>query len=421
MKLNNQSNKLSLSGDKSIAIRALILCAHFKGNHKIYNFPKNEDVTATLNALSQIGLKCRHYKNYININSNDINFNETEIDCNESATAARLLTGYLSGLSVKTIIQGQKTLKNRPMDRIIDPLSSVGARIKSKDNFLPIEIHSSKNLTPINHELKLPSAQIKSALILYAISVKGESKITGLTNTRDHLERMLKDINYPIKINGNEIRILGDININKNLNIKLPGDISSASFLICAAILSTNSNLQIMNVCINKYRVGFVEVACKMGANIEIKNKRNINGESVGDIHVYNGSKLKGVNIEQSDIPNIIDEIPIISILALYADGKTTFHGVDELRVKESNRLQSIISNIKEMNGIAKENNNSLEIYGNNKLYNTTISSYGDHRIFMSFYIANKIINKNYKHKIHDTCYKKTFPTFIEQVDKVIN
>ena len=136
-----------------------------------------------------------------------------------------------------------------------------------------------------------------------------------------------------------------------------------------------------------------------MGANIEINNKRNINGESVGDNHVYNGSKLKGVNIDQSDIPSIIDEIPIISILALYADGKTTFNGVDELRVKESNRLQSIISNIKEMNGIAKENNNSLEIYGNNKLYNTTISSYGDHRIFMSFYIANKIINKNYKHK----------------------
>ena len=141
-----------------------------------------------------------------------------------------------SGLRIKTnIIKGQKTLKNRPMDRIIDPLSSVGAKIKSKDNFIPKEINSSKNLTPINQELKLPSAQIKSALILYAISVKGESKITGLTNTRDHLERMLKYINYPIKINGNEIRILGDINTNKNLNIKLPGDISSASFLICAA------------------------------------------------------------------------------------------------------------------------------------------------------------------------------------------
>ena len=179
------------------------------------------------------------------------------------------------------------------MDRIIDPLSSVGARIRSEDSFLPIEIHSSKNLTPINQELKLPSAQIKSALILYAISIKGESKITGLTNTRDHLERMLKYINYPIKINGNEIRILGDININKNLNINLPGDISSASFLICAAILSTNSNLQIMNICINKYRVGFVEVACKMGANIEITNKRNINGESVGDIHVCNGPKFQ--------------------------------------------------------------------------------------------------------------------------------
>ena len=171
----------------------------------------------------------------------------------------------------------------------------------------------------------------------------------------------------------------------------------------------------------NKYRTGFINVACKMGAKIKIKNKRNINGENVGDIYVYNGSKLKGVDISQNDVPNIIDEIPIISILALNADGKTTINGVGELRVKESDRLQAIISNINKMNGVAKENTDSLEIYGKNKLYNTTISSYGDHRIFMSFYIANKIINNNYKNITKDLCYKKTFPAFIEKVDEVIN
>ena len=421
MKLNSQSIKLSLSGDKSIAIRALILCAHFKGIHKIYNFPNNEDVMSTLNAFSKIGLIYKFHKNYLDINSNNIKFNETEIDCNESATAARLLTGYISGLNIKARIKGQKTLKSRPMDRIIDPLVAVGVKIKSKHKLLPLEIDSSTHLKPININLQLPSAQVKSALILYAMSIEGESKISGLINTRDHLERMLKNINYPIKINGNQINVLGNKNCIKNLNIKLPGDISSASFLICAAILSKNSDLEIINVCVNKYRTGFINVACKMGAKIKIKNKRNINGENVGDIYVYNGSKLKGVDISQNDVPNIIDEIPIISILALNADGKTTINGVGELRVKESDRLQAIISNINKMNGVAKENNDSLEIYGKNKLYNTTISSYGDHRIFMSFYIANKIINNNYKNKTKDLCYKKTFPAFIEKVDEVIN
>tara|TARA_A100001011_G_C14322509_1_gene851607 strand:+ start:18794 stop:20059 length:1266 start_codon:yes stop_codon:yes gene_type:complete len=421
MKLNNNIIKFYLSGDKSIAIRALILCIYYKGIHKIYNLPNNDDVKSTLSALNKIGLKFKLIKNGIQLNSTKLKLNNLEIDCNESATAARLLMGYFSGLNIKTIIKGQKTLKNRPMERIINPLKSVGVNIKSNDQLLPLQILGSDYLKPLDIKLEIASAQIKSALILYAMSINGESKIGGLIDTRDHLERMLLYNKYPIKIKNNEIRILGNSNNIKNLNIKIPGDISSASFLICASILSKNSNIQIMNVCINKYRTGFIDVACKMGAKIIIKNKRNINGESVGDIYVLNGEKLKGINIDKNIVPNIIDEIPIISILAINADGKTTFNGISELRVKESDRLKAIISNIKLMNGDSAELKDNLVINGNKKLHNTTISSFNDHRIFMSFYIANKLINKNYKDKTNDNCYQKTFPNFIDEMDKVIN
>tara|TARA_B100000676_G_scaffold280521_1_gene304821 strand:+ start:9417 stop:10682 length:1266 start_codon:yes stop_codon:yes gene_type:complete len=420
MQSNKNITKFYLQGDKSIAIRSLILCLYFKGKHKIKNLPNSDDIKSTLYVFDKIGMDYQLLKNSLFIDSTNIKFNEIEIDCNESGTTARLLIGFFSGININCKIIGRKTLRKRPMDRVIFPLLDAGVNIQSKDNLLPVNIFKSKKLKTINATLIIPSAQIKSSLILYAMSRNGKSIISGNIKTRDHLERMLLDLKYPIKVGKDRIEIVGNKNKSNNININLPGDISSASFLICAALLSKESSIIIKDVCLNRYRMGFLESVIKMGGNIKINNKRNVHGENIGDIHASYTGNLKGITIDKINIPSLIDEIPVISILCLYSNGKTTFKNVEELRVKESDRIKAIIENIKLMNGNAKEIGNDLIIYGNKKLHNTTISDFNDHRIFMSFYIANKIINKNYRFDNNVDCYKKSFPDFLECIDRII-
>ena len=421
MKLDNIDYlQLTLPGDKSIAHRALILASFIKGVHKINNLPKNEDVLITLDILSRHGLEYKFSNNSTMINSNNMLFKDATIACNDSGTTARLLIGYLAGLNVNATIKGSLSLSKRPMRRIVNPLKDFGVNIKSKNFKLPIKLNKSNNLKPFNFRLEIPSAQVKSALILYAMCINGKSILSGKIQTRDHLELLLADLDYPISIDSDKIQIIGNANISKQIDIKIPGDISSASFIICASLLTQGSYVRINNVCINKYRIGFLNSAVKMGAKINILNNRLVYGEAVGDIDIHYSKDLKGIEIDSIEIVNMIDEIPILSVLACYAEGNTIINGIEELKVKESNRVLAIIENIQSMGGDAELINNSLIIKGKKTLYNTTIRSFNDHRIFMSFYIANRIIGENIDYDISDTSYNKSFPNFKSVIERVL-
>ena len=420
MKLSNSEYfQVCLPGDKSIAHRALILASCIKGEHQIDNFPKNEDVLSTLEIFKNYGFKYKFINSSIMIDSTNMLFKDSIIDCNDSGTTARLLIGYLAGLNINVQIHSASSLSQRPMRRIVRPLKNFGVNIESNSFRLPIKLNKGNNLKPFNYVLDIPSAQVKSALILYAMSINGKSILRGKIYTRDHLEILLSNLGYPIYINEDKIEIDGGIKINKNINIKLPGDFSSASFIICVALLKQGSFVRINSVGINKYRIGFLEAAVNMGAKINILNKKTLYGEIVADIIIDYSDNLKGITINKLNTVKMIDEIPILSVLASYAEGDTVIHGIKELKVKESNRIKSIIENIQSMGGYAKLRDDSLIIKGKKRLYNTRIKSFNDHRIFMSFYIANRLISKNIDYDINDTSYKKSFPNFISIIEDI--
>jgi len=361
--------------------------------------------------------------NILKINSTNMQFKNLKINCNDSGTTARLMCGYLSGLNINCNIQGSDSLSKRPMSRIVDPLKSFGIDIDCKDGLLPIQMNKRDNgiNSTFNYKLKLPSAQIKSALIFHALSIEGSSIIEGGIKTRDHLEILLSYLNYPIKINNNKITIKGNYKISNNLNIKLPGDISSASFLIAGAVLLKDSRLIIRNIGINQYRMGFINKLIEMGAKIKLINKHIEYGELVADIKVKYSNNLKGVTITDSEVPSIIDEIPILCVVAAFAKGNTNIKGIKELKYKESNRIEAIIENFRNMNGEIKCNENNLLIKPKNKMYNTSIKSFGDHRIFMSFYIANLVLGAFYSDTLPDTCYAKSFTKFIDLMKEIVH
>ena len=412
---------ISLPGDKSIAHRVLLLSAFMEGQHTIKNFPNNEDVATTLFILNQYGLNYHLNDNNIQIDSRNIFFKASEINCNDSGTTARLMCGYLSGLNINCVIKGSNSLSKRPMSRIVNPLKRFGVNIDCSNGMLPIKIKQTNHTKKkFNYQLNLPSAQIKTALIFYALSIDGESIIDGKIKTRDHLELLLSYLKYPIKINNNKIFIKGKHRILNSLNISLPGDISSASFLIAAAALLKDSNLIIRNICVNPYRMGFVNQLIKMGGKIQLINKRSEYGELVADIKVQYSDNLMGITVNETDVPSMIDEIPIFCVVAAFAKGDTKIEGVRELKYKESDRITAIIDNLSAMGADIEKSNDNLLIRPKKRMYNTTIKSFGDHRIFMSFYIANLVLGSFYSNQLEEGCYRKSFINFIEVMQKVV-
>jgi 3-phosphoshikimate 1-carboxyvinyltransferase len=308
------------------------------------------------------------------------------------------------------------------MSRIVDPLSDFGVNIKSNNGLLPIEIKKTdKKKLGFDYNLKIASAQVKSALMLYAFNIKKDCTIRGKIHTRDHLERLFNFFKYPISIEKNKIQLSKGQLLETNWSIEIPGDISSASFLIAGAVLLKNSDLIIKKVGMNKYRMGFINKLIKMGANIKVASYLTPEGEQEGNLHVWYSKSLKGITINSEEVSSMIDEIPILCVVAAFAQTKTIIKGVNELKFKESDRIKSIIENFKSMGGLIEINNNNLVITPTNNLYSTNIKSYGDHRIFMSFYIANLVLGTFYSDTLSEKCYDKSFKNFINIVKEIVH
>jgi len=419
-KINRFKGTIQLPGDKSISHRSLIIGSQATGIVKISNLLESGDILSTIQCLKKFGVKIikkkKDYFVYGQVVGGLEKFNGT-LNCGNSGTTARLLLGLLSTYPYTVKFIGDKSLNKRPMGRVIDVLKNFGASVKplNKNNF-PLTLQGSFVGLQTDYKLKIASAQIKSAFLLAALNTPGVSSIEENFDTRDHTEIMLKYFGAKIQIKKKfqkkVIFLEGKMPLDAK-DIYVPGDISSASFMIVLALISKNSKIFIKNVLLNPTRTGILDALKKMKAQIQIKNKRLCSGEIVGDLFVKS-SKLRSVTIQAKMAPRLIDEYPILFIAALFANGTSKFYGVEELRLKESDRIETMKEGLSKFDIRIKSTKSSVQIKGNknfNVLNNTVIDAKGDHRIAMSFKILSEAINK--KFEIKDFQYVRTsFPAF---------
>ena len=324
-----------------------------------------------------------------------------------------MLIGLLAGQGIKASFSGDDSLLKRPMLRIIEPLIDMGVDIHSNNNFLPLNINL-KNIKPINYCIKTNSAQVKSALMFAALGSKEYSYIAYNEYTRNHSEKLLQYLNCNLKI-GEKIKIKKTI-FRKGIKVHVPGDISSAAFLIAASIIIPGSKIKLRNILYNSTRMGFVEILKKMGAKIKISEVNNDSFESTCTIESEFSPNLIPVKINKDNIIQLIDEIPILCAVATQVSGRTIIEDAGELRLKESDRLHAICENLKSMGADVSEREEGLSIVGKKKLYNTRINSFGDHRIAMSFEILNFLVSGAYCGSFSNII-KVSFPDFYNTID----
>ena len=387
---------IELPKDKSIAQRCAVLNLDFDESFI------GEDVKNTLKAANQFAQYSKHLT----------------LNLGNSGTGIRLLTGYIAGSGKKCTLIGDKSLSNRPMRRISDPLNNWGAKISLReDKYPPIEIAESKLLSNFVYELEIPSAQIKSCLLFAALSSKTKIEIIENIPSRDHTERLLQECDADIFREGNKIIFDGTREITKKF-IDVPKDFSSAAYLIAANIL-TNKDTPLKGIGVNKTRTAFLNVLEEMGAKIELHNACIISNEPRADITARFDTNLKGVSISGKSIPNLIDEIPLITILAMFAEGKTTIRDAKELRYKESDRISLLLGNMKKFNpniGLT-EFEDGFEIIPSKNHDNDSVDleTGGDHRIIMSFVIAALVTGKKINFDETESV-ETSFPGFFEVI-----
>lgn len=384
---------ITIPSDKSISHRAVMLSSIANGKSLIKNFSLGKDPISTLNIFKSLGINAEFLDSKtLEITSNGkLTPPQQNLDCGNSGTTMRLSTGILSAQPFNSVLFGDESLSKRPMKRIIEPLKLMGAEINS-DNFkAPLYIKGSK-LSGINYNLPISSAQVKSCILLAGLFADGKTTIHEPNQSRNHTELMLKYLGADISSDFNTIELYPSKLEAKN--IEICGDISSAAYFITAALIVPNSDIIIKNVGLNPTRAGIIKVAKQMGANIEILNQEEISGELVGDIRVKY-SELKGTEISGEIIPTLIDEIPVIAVLATQANGITTIKDAADLRNKESDRISAIVIELKKLGADIQETQDGFIVNGKRKLQgNAEINTYHDHRIAMSLYVAGLISEK---------------------------
>ena len=407
-------------GDKSISHRAVMLASLAEGESEVVGFLPSTDCEATLVAFQNMGVQIERLDDaHVRIQGvglMGLQAPSDVLDMGNSGTAMRLMAGILSGQKFCSILAGDHSLTQRPMQRIQIPLRKMGANITSKEGYKPpLEMQPSIELSGIDYLLPVPSAQVKSCVLLAGLYAQGKTCVEENAPTRDHTERMLKTFSYPIEVNDQSVCVEGGGKLLAS-NIEIPGDISSAAFLIVGALISEYSTLTIRKVGINPTRDGVIQILRLMGADIQIINKRNMGMEPIADL-VINSSELHGVEIPQSLIANSIDEFPIIFIAAACARGVTTLSGAEELRVKESDRIAVMANGLHALGISVNEKLDGLVITGG-KFQGGEIDSGGDHRIAMAFAMAS--INAETVITILNTENVMTsFPNFVATVSEL--
>lgn len=409
------SGSLRVPGDKSISHRSIMLGSLAEGVTNVSGFLEGEDSLATLNAFRNMGVHIEGPENgkvVINgVGMHGLKQPESELDLGNSGTSMRLLSGLLAGQSFDCTLTGDSSLSSRPMRRVTDPLAEMGAEIVSTEaGTAPLKIKGRAELKGIDYQMPMASAQVKSSLLLAGLYAQGTTSVTEPAPTRDHTERMLRGFGYEVRREGDHISLDGGGKLTA-CDIDVPADISSTAFFLVGASIAQGSDVLLEHVGMNPTRDGVINILRLMGADIEVLNPREIGGEPVADLRVRS-AVLHGINIPEEQVPLAIDEFPAIFIAAAFADGETVLTGAEELRVKESDRIQVMADGLVALGANAQATPDGIKIQGG-PLSGGEVNSHGDHRIAMSFAMA--ALRANGEITINDCRNVDTsFPGFVE-------
>ncbi|NWJ44607.1 MAG: 3-phosphoshikimate 1-carboxyvinyltransferase [Chloroflexi bacterium] len=418
--------ELTVPGDKSISHRSVIFNAIASGEAFITNFLPGEDCLSSIECMRAMGVEIEldDTARTVRVKGKSIRgLTESAevLNAGNSGTTTRLLTGLLSGQNFYSVITGDSSLRSRPMGRVINPMRQMGAQIwgRKGDTLAPLSIKGT-TLKGINYSLPVASAQLKSAILLAALYAEGETHLSGLIDSRDHTERMLKAMGAPLLVSAEELVMKGPATELIAQNVSVPGDISSAAFWLVAASVHPDADLTLKNVGVNPTRTGIIDVLGEMGANITLINEREVAGEPVADIRVVS-AELRGTSVSGNLIPRLVDEIPALAVAAILARSNTCISDAAELRVKETDRIATICSELGQLGAILEAHPDGMTIQAGAKLRGATVQSHGDHRMAMSLAIAGLLLPEGEELEIADyRCADVSYPGFWSDLEKII-
>jgi 3-phosphoshikimate 1-carboxyvinyltransferase len=409
---------ISVPGDKSITHRAIMLSALANGETTITGYCPGEDCLNTARAFRAMGIQIEENPTSLHVFGKGqwgLTEPDSPIDCGNSGTGIRLLTGLLAGQDFFTVLTGDESIRRRPMGRVVKPIRTMGAAITGRKGgeLAPFAVTGSR-LRGITYASPVASAQVKSALLLAALYAEGLTRITEPRLSRDHTERMFSFLGIPVRQDGTTVELEGrpSFGWSSKGTLAIPGDLSSAAFFLVGASIIPGSDVTITNVGVNPTRTGVLNVLTEMGADIQMLNRREQAGEPVADLRVR-ASRLNGIHIGRDRIPQTIDEFPILCVAAALAEGETAITGAEELRVKESDRIATMATELKKMGVSIQETLDGLVIRGvaGGALRGASCTSYGDHRVAMSLAMAGLMADAP-THLEHTDCIETSFPGF---------
>jgi 3-phosphoshikimate 1-carboxyvinyltransferase len=428
--------RMAMPGDKSISHRAALTAALADGTSSIRNFSTSADCTATLSCVAALGVAIEGDNTALAINGAGIDgLRESSgpLDCGNSGTTMRLLAGILAGQDFKSTLTGDESLRSRPMQRIIEPLQMMGARISSRDGRAPLVIHGHRKLNAISYELLVASAQVKSCILLAGLSTTGRTEVIENEITRDHTERILRSFGVQIETGDAEHKgknarfaaVTGPARLSPH-NVSIPGDISSAAYFIAAAALLPGSSLEVSDVGVNPTRVLFLEQLRALGLDVEITKVQEDSNEPVGEIRVrgsagHNSSSQTDspLMIRGLIIPQLIDELPLLAVVGSQIKGGIEIRNAAELRVKESDRIAATAQNLRAMGAEVVEFDDGLRVGGEARLRGAKVDPRGDHRIAMAFTVA-ALLAEGETEITDSECVAVSFPEFFELLESVV-
>jgi len=412
---------LTVPGDKSMSHRAAMLAALSDGPCRLRNYLRGEDCLGTLRVLRQLGVSIEEGASgefLVRGKSGHFTAPSDDLDCGNSGTTMRLMSGLLAAQPFRSRLTGDASLSRRPMKRIMEPLALMGARLhtQGQGDCPPLVIEGSASLRGIEYRLPVASAQVKSCVLLAGLMSEGETTVIQPVPTRDHTERMLEYFGVPLKRVGERLSVTGG-HLPKARDFLVPGDISSAAFWLVAAAAQPGSALVIRDVGLNPTRTGLLGVLLRMGARLREEEHTKGPGEPCGKLEIV-GAQLRGTTIAGKEIPNVIDEIPILAVAGALAQGTTMIRDAAELRVKESDRLAVVAHHLAAMGAEVQEQPDGLTIHGGRPLHGARLTSHGDHRIAMAFAIAGLFADG--ETVIEDAgCVETSYPGFAEQLKRL--
>jgi 3-phosphoshikimate 1-carboxyvinyltransferase len=407
--------ELKVPGDKSISHRAVMFGAIAEGTTTVSGFLEGQDCLSTIACFEKLGITIERKNDQVKIEGKGFNGLQepTEIlDVGNSGTTTRLMMGILASSPFHSVVIGDESIARRPMDRVTNPLREMGAYIDGRENgrLTPISVRGGKT-KGIDYLSPVASAQVKSSILLAGLQSEGTTSVTEPHISRDHTERMLESFGVSLTKEGTKVSLEGGQSL-KGTHIQVPADISSAAFFLAAAAITPGSDVLLKDVGINPTRTGIIDVLLEMGAELSIENERSFNEEPVADLHIKY-SNLKGIEIGGDIIPRLIDEIPIIALLATQAEGKMVIKDAEELKVKETNRIDAVVEQLRKIGASIEGTDDGMIIHGKTNLHGAEVDSLGDHRIGMTLAVASCIAKGEITLK-REEAIAVSYPSFFE-------